>query len=399
MNCCMLVSNGCCSSCKQYKNNSLVRQLKRLTDNKENDPSCTSSHINYRFLSTAQKDERLKKLHSELRSKTRRLQLLQKAIAQTYECDTISLDEDLSDDLSVLMKQYASKVNETHHKDTFQHLFWKQQLDAIMKKDRRSIRWHPLIIKWCLYLHHRSSGAYKSLRESGIIALPSGRTLRDYRHFAPAKSGFSNVYDQQLLDLAQSTKPAELAKHVVLLIDEMYVKEGVVYNKSSGQLTGFVELGDIDSLLNEFEQCSLQDSESPKKPVTLAKTIVVFMIRGLLTNLLFPYTVFPVNSLKGHNLFPLVWEVIGRLTLHGFRIFAITCDGASVNRKMFQMHTCGTRKEKVYKTVNIYCKEQHSIYFISDPPHLLKTLRNCFANFNRHLWVSISTCIANIAHT
>ena len=105
MNCCMLVSNGCCSSCKQYKNNSLVRQLKRLTDNKENDPSCTSSHTNYRFLSTAQKDKRLKKLHSELRSKTRRLQLLQKAIAQTYECDTISLDEDLSDDLSVLMKQ------------------------------------------------------------------------------------------------------------------------------------------------------------------------------------------------------------------------------------------------------------------------------------------------------
>lgn len=105
------------------------------------------------------------------------------------------------------------------------------------------MRWHPLIIKWCLYLHHRSSGAYKTLRESGILSLPSSRTLRDYRHFAPAKAGFSRSYDQQLLDLAEKTQPSELAKHVGILIDEMYVKEGLVYNKNSGALTGFVELG------------------------------------------------------------------------------------------------------------------------------------------------------------
>lgn len=214
-------------------------------------------------------------------------------------------------------------------------------------------------MKWCLYLHHRSSGAYQTLRESGILSLPSGRTLRDYRHFAPAKSGFSISYDQQLIDLAKKTKPSfEVAKHVVILIDEMYVKEGLVYNKHSGALTGFVELGDIDSHLNDYEHSLLQQSRRHK---TLAKTIVVFMVRGVVSSLIFPYVVFPVSSLKGYNLFPLVWEVIGRLTRHDFHIFAITCDGASSNRKMFRMHGLATKDDLVYKTINIYSEDRHPI--------------------------------------
>lgn len=115
-----------------------------------------------------------------------------------------------------------------------------------------------------------------------------------------AKAGFSRSYDQQLLDLAEKTQPSELAKHVGILIDEMYVKEGLVYNKNSGALTGFVELGqtgrwgwyikggctdivlslhfpfcssyvgDIDSHLNEYERCLTMDA---KKRKNLAKTV------------------------------------------------------------------------------------------------------------------------------
>lgn len=201
-----------------------------------------------------------------------------------------------------------------------------------------------------------------------------------------------------MLDLAHSTKPSDLAKYIVILVDEMYVKEGVVYSKSSGDLTGFVELSDIDTHLNEYERSFLQ--ESPKMPRALAKTIVLFMVRGVLTNLVFPYSVFPVNSLKAYNLFPLLWEVIGRLTLHDFRVIAVTCDGAAANRKMFQMHATGKDK-KIYSTINIYSKERHPIFFISDPPHLLKTIRNCFANSKRQLWVSeilVQTCIIACFH-
>lgn len=386
VNCSLLVeSTSCCKQCKQYRNNSLLRQLNRLNENKENDRCSVSSHVNYRFLTSEQKDERLKRLHCELRKKVRQLEMLKKTVESLHDRSAVPLDPDTSQDLTNLMKSYSAIISADHPKDSFQYLFWKQQLDAAEKSNPKSIRWHPLMIKWCLYLHHKSSGAYKTLRESGILALPSGRTLRDYRHFAPAKAGFSKMYDKQLIDLAKANKQSELAEHIIVLVDEMYVKEGLVYSKSSGALTGFVQLDDVDTHLNELES-SLQDS---RKPRALAKTIVVFMVRGILSSLLFPYAAFPVNSLKAFNLFPLVWKVIGRLTRHGFRVWGITCDGASCNRKMFQMHD--PAKVGVYKTVNFYSKDRHLIYFISDPPHLLKTVRNCFANSKRNLWVSTCT--------
>lgn len=42
-------------------------------------------------------------------------------------------------------------------------LFLKQQLQAFNFKNKRSIRWHPIMIKFCLCLHHKSSSAYGNL--------------------------------------------------------------------------------------------------------------------------------------------------------------------------------------------------------------------------------------------
>lgn len=73
VNCSMLVKPGVrCEQCKLYRNNSLLRQLNRLKmvkEDKENDKSAASSHVNYRFLTPIQKDECLKNLHVELRKK------------------------------------------------------------------------------------------------------------------------------------------------------------------------------------------------------------------------------------------------------------------------------------------------------------------------------------------
>jgi len=34
------------------------------------------------------------------------------------------------------------------------------------------MRWHPMIVKWCLYLRQKSTAAYDALRDSGFIRLP-----------------------------------------------------------------------------------------------------------------------------------------------------------------------------------------------------------------------------------
>ena len=66
-------------------------------------------------------------------------------------------------------------------------------------------------------------------------------------------------------------------------------------------------------------------------PLCLAKTIDLWT-----TNLILLYAIFPVSSLK--DIFPLLLEIIGKLTLHGFRSIYVTSEGDAVNRRMFQMH-------------------------------------------------------------
>ena len=37
------------------------------------------------------------------------------------------------------------------------------------------MRWHPLIIKWCLRIYSKSHSLYADIRDSGFSKLPSGR--------------------------------------------------------------------------------------------------------------------------------------------------------------------------------------------------------------------------------
>jgi len=71
----------------------------------------------------------------------------------------------------------------------------------------------------------------------GVIKLPSQRTLKDYTHFVAAATGFSAAVDQQLIeaaDIASSSADHEFHKYVSILVDEMHIKEDLVYNKSTG---------------------------------------------------------------------------------------------------------------------------------------------------------------------
>lgn len=63
-----------------------------------------------------------------------------------------------------------------------------------------------------------------------------------------------------------------------------------------------------------------------------------------------------------------------------------TSDKAPSNQKLVTFH--GT-----HKAVNMYAPDR-CLYFMSDVPHLIKTIRNCFESSTnkpkatRHLWVS-----------
>ncbi len=104
-------------------------------------------------------------------------------IAQATSDSGVQLDEQMHTDMVSMVESSSREVESMHPEGSFQRIFWEEQKKAMQCKDRCQVRWHPLIIKWCLYLWHRSSGAYETLQNSGVLKLPSQRTLRDYTHY------------------------------------------------------------------------------------------------------------------------------------------------------------------------------------------------------------------------
>ncbi len=95
------------------------------------------------------------------------------------------------------------------------------------------MRWHPTMVKWCLYLCHLITSVYELLRSSVCIQLPSQHTL---------SPGFSTEVDRQMIEDANMTSLQEFQKHVCLIGNEMHVNEDLVYDKTSSELVGFVNL-------------------------------------------------------------------------------------------------------------------------------------------------------------
>ena len=170
--------------------------------------------------------------------------------------------------------------------------------------------------RWCIYLRHKSSGAYDLLRESGVVSLPSQRTLRDYTHYIPPTVGFSFEIDQQLIAAAQVEKLEDWQKYVIVILDEMHIKQDLVYEKHSGEFIGFANLGSINQELLSFEQSLEQSTKSE----SLAKTMLVIMVRGLFTKLQFPYAQFPCATLTGDLMFEPFWSAVYHIENAGLKV-------------------------------------------------------------------------------
>ena len=66
-------------------------------------------------------------------------------------------------------------------------------------------------------------------------------------------------------------------RYMVLTFDEMKVKEGLVYNKHTGQVVGFTHLGDVNEDLKKLEE---RVNGTTEKPI-MATHMLSFMIRGM----------------------------------------------------------------------------------------------------------------------
>ena len=116
-----------------------------------------------------------------------------------------------------------------------------------------------------------------------------------------------------------------------------------------GAITGFTDLGDINNHLISLEE-NMEDHVISGKP--LANSMLVLFVKGLFSNLSFPYAQFSCTSICGDQMYDIFWEAVGRLELMGFKVMALTCDGLSANRRLFRLHNpVAAPDDIVYKTL------------------------------------------------
>ena len=182
---CELLVNGVkCDTCKRYR--SVLRSMHSRSQKQDSEKnSRVSSHTNYRYLKTPERRSRMRQLKADLDQSKREIEILKSKIQRLQEEHGVNIDKPLETDLEKIMEESTSKVHELHPPGSFLRLFWDHQVQATRIKDRRQLRWHPMIVKWCLNLKLMSGRTYNALRST--LVLPSERTLRDYTHCFDSK--------------------------------------------------------------------------------------------------------------------------------------------------------------------------------------------------------------------
>ena len=120
-------------------------------------------------------------------------------------------------------------------------------------------------------------GAYQQVRRRGLLSLPLRTTLNKYTGFTTRGTGFNPNTIKHMYDNVEFTELKEFEKHIILLFDEMKIKSGLMYGKSSVTVVGFAELANINEELNEFDR-AVNGVNQEKK---LASHVLFVMARGL----------------------------------------------------------------------------------------------------------------------
>ena len=138
------------------------------------------SHVNICHLTKEETEERLRNVQKEKKSLMAKNQRLQQKIQK----DGVTLTSDENNKILSLMNETSADAT-NFPQDSFQSILWNEQLKYNSLKDKRQMRWHPLLIRFALSIKYASSAAYQQVTKLGFLALPSERTLRDYTHWCP----------------------------------------------------------------------------------------------------------------------------------------------------------------------------------------------------------------------
>ena len=349
------------------------------------------------FLTEPQKLQKLEEQRREITNTRRRLERLR--MQKLIQKEGVRMDLNLSKDLQALLEKLnIEKLVEENQMTPLQALFLEQQLRALSAKSPRARRWHPTMIRFALSIYHKSPAAYGALYDSGMLTLPCRRTLFDYTHFKRVTDGVHYEVLEAVTKRLEKMEPYQ--RYHVLMADEMYTSKNLVYESATGRLIGYASVNEVQTELKNLE-AFLSDPEAPAARPPLASKVLTFLIKGVSSSVKEVVATYAVDTLSKEMMYGWTWDVIGKCEQAGAAIAAFASDGSSVNRGFIKMNKPFTEGSGVvYDTLNkcaprsVLNKEknqQRVLYFIADVPHLIKTIRNCFASSSNKRFLNKKT--------
>ena len=114
-------------------------------------------------------------------------------------------------------------------RDSPQYLLWEQQQKQASCSGSKRMKWHPVMIRWCIYIYLNSPGAYKQPRNSGLIKLPHKKVLSKYPNYTEPKCGINIDVAKHLV--TETKEYSNLKRISEILFDVIKIKSGLVYSK------------------------------------------------------------------------------------------------------------------------------------------------------------------------
>ena len=131
-----------CDVCKQYRISYLNRKLRTLQNHLEAQECASyeaSSHVNYRYLDTPAKLQRMKNLHLKVRKQASEIRNFKEKLQHHFHGKGISIDDQAHEGFRQLMDAYKCEATKGKGDESFHSIFWKQQLQALSVKLKQAI--------------------------------------------------------------------------------------------------------------------------------------------------------------------------------------------------------------------------------------------------------------------
>ena len=228
---------------------------------------------------------------------------------------------------------------------------------------KKGCRYPPELKSFALTLQFYSAKAYEFVRRTFKLCLPHQSQIRKWYTKIPADPGFTETAFIALKEKADSAIKEGRPLVCSLMLDEMATRKYVCWNGKKFQ--GYVDTG------NRADDDSL--------PV--AKEALVFMVVYINASWKVPRGYFFIDGFSGPERANLVTICIQRLSESGIKIISVTCDGPSCHFSKLSALGASLHPPELHTSFPQPIFENEKVYAILDACHMLKLMRNTFAEY------------------